>query len=180
MYNLTEKGLEELRTYSDSTEEDLRLNRRSLIVPLLESIYTSDKPTMDSLMSDTGLTAPGVRALLGVLSRQGLVTRVPPSEFATEEEKRSWSQYRADQKRKGQHPSSRECRLRASKLADEAFKERYPELYYSKALDHSEFKNRSARKRWYETKGGEKAYNDERFAKYGGQYSYKKKLKEGN
>jgi len=151
MYSLTEKGQGELELYSGATEDDLRLTRRTLIVPVLEVIASGNVHTFSDLQDQTGFSRYEMTGILRSMYRLGLIERTPPTSDAPYKERRSWYMFCMGQER-GKKPDSRtkEQIVAASKRV----RERYPEVV-ERQLDDFESRGRG---KWYERHGGAKEY----------------------
>jgi hypothetical protein len=139
MYELTEKGREELERYRDATEDDLRLTKRSLMIPVLASIDLG-YPDIPSIGRNTGLEGRILTGTISKLSHLGYIEILPPGPEASKEERLRWSNLQWQRAHPGysrKHPASKEAREESV----ERQKERYPEAYLG-ALGDIQYKSR--------------------------------------
>ena len=153
MFILTEKGEEELGKYKGATEEDLRLTRRTLMIPVMEAIVEGRGTSFDELLSTTGFSRYEMTGILRTLYRLGFIERQEPTGDATKEEERSWYMYLLGQRR-GKKPESRTKEQLVEATARSM--ERYPEVTEA-AFDAW---TAGAQKKWMDRHGGSKAYRE--------------------
>jgi hypothetical protein len=133
MYEITEKGKLELTKYKGVSDKDLRLARRTLMIPILQAIEQGYGRTGKDLVEETGLPLGIVSGSLGTLIKDEYVEVLKPGPGSTSVE---WTTYRTYlyRRRTRHYPEKTKERIIRS---DVLFRERYPEIYKGKmgALD---------------------------------------------
>jgi len=154
-YILTEKGEQELDLYSGTDEDELRLNVRTLVIPLLEEVRWAPDISPSELASvfEGTLSKAEVSGVIGNAVRLGFLERRAPGPEASSDEIESWKWHLSNQGKP--RLDSPEVRKRSL----EKYKERYPEAardytrQYERDLSDPEDKrarSRKANKVWKE------------------------------